>query len=134
MMACYQHRNASADADLFYFDIYRNGLTGEVVTVSAKSTLPPQYLSRRVRRTRLQASLIAQVPKGVVRLNHRLASLQKVRDGRVRLHFDNGTEVFADLVIGGDGIRSVVRQHLFPDHEIKFTGQHLLKLRNRLGK
>ncbi|CRG92549.1 salicylate hydroxylase [Talaromyces islandicus] len=40
----------------------------------------------------------------------------------VRLNFEDGTDTIADLVIGGDGIRSVVRLSLFPEHVTSFTG------------
>jgi len=33
----------------------------------------------------------------------------------------------ADLVVGGDGIRSVVREHVFRDHSIKFTGTTIFR-------
>ncbi|RDW84272.1 putative FAD-binding monooxygenase [Coleophoma cylindrospora] len=102
--------------------LHRNGLSGDVLTTAPKSPLPPRYLSRRVRRTRLQSSLVAQVPPGVIHLNHRLVSLQKLERGGVQLAFENGAVAVADLVVGGDGIRSVVRQHLFPEHDIQFMG------------
>ena len=65
-----------------------------------------------MRRTRLQAALIAKVPEGVIKLRKRLISLTNMEDGGVRLFFEDGEEVVADLVVGGDGIRSVC----FPSH------------------
>jgi len=67
----------------------------------------PKYRGQRVRRTRLQAALIAKVPDGVIKLRKRLASLENLDGEGARLVFDDGEEVIADLVIGGDGIRSV---------------------------
>jgi salicylate hydroxylase len=61
----------------------------------------------RVPRTRLQAALGSQVPKGIIQFNKKFASLQNLEDRGVRLVFQDGTETTADLVIGGDGIRSV---------------------------
>jgi len=60
-----------------------------------------------VRRTRLQAALIAKVLTGVIKLRKRLVSLANIEEGGVNLVFEDGEEVVADLVIGGDGIRSV---------------------------
>lgn len=40
------------------------------------------------------------------------------------LTFTNGTTVEADLVIGADGIKSVVRQQLFSDKGPVFSGEH----------
>ena len=102
--------------------VARNGLTGEVVGSTPPPDLPLKYQPRRVRRTRLQSALKAKVPAGVIHLNKRLVSLTNLKDGGVHLEFQDGTETTADLVVGGDGIRSVVRQHAFPDHTIKFTG------------
>src|ERR1700754_214471 len=53
----------------------------------------------------LHAALASAVPDQCVRLNHKLAGLDKASDG-VRLTFANGTNVTADAVIGADGIHS----------------------------
>jgi salicylate hydroxylase len=55
----------------------------------------------------LQAALGAQVPKGIIRFNKKLVSMENLEYGGVRLVFQDGTETTADLVIGADGIRSV---------------------------
>ena len=73
----------------------------------APSNVAPRYRGQRVRRTRLQAALIAKVPKGVIQLRKRLVSLDNLEEGGVRLRFEDGEETVADLVVGGDGIRSV---------------------------
>jgi salicylate hydroxylase len=43
----------------------------------------------------------------VIKLRKRLVSLTNIEEGGVDLVFEDGEEVVADLVIGGDGIRSV---------------------------
>lgn len=46
-----------------------------------------------------------------------------VQDGRqVIALFENGTTVRADLLIGVDGYRSVVRRQLFPNEEARYSG------------
>ncbi|KIV81073.1 hypothetical protein PV11_08523 [Exophiala sideris] len=102
--------------------IHRNGLTGEKVGGTSVANLPIKYQPRRVRRTRLQSALISKVPPGVIQLNKKLASLEDLDTEGVRLTFQDGTIHTADLVVGADGIRSVVRDHIFPDHKIRFTG------------
>lgn len=87
--------------------IYRNGLTGEILKANPPSSHPPQYHPQRVRRTRLQSALKEKVPEGIIQLNKRLSTLENLKDGGVKLAFEDGTEAIADLVIGGDGIRSV---------------------------
>jgi salicylate hydroxylase len=87
----------------------RNGLTGEVLkeNVFDSGDKDAKYRSQRVRRTRLQAALVKQVPEGIIKLRKRLLSLTDLGVEGVKLVFEDGEEVVADLVIGGDGIRSV---------------------------
>jgi salicylate hydroxylase len=84
-----------------------NGLTGDILKTTPPSTHPLRYHPQRVRRTRLQSALISKVPDGVIKLNKRLVGLENLTDGGVKLSFEDETQVTADLVVGGDGIRSV---------------------------
>lgn len=84
----------------------RNGLTGDVLKTKAPSTLPFKYQPQRVRRTRLQSALKSIVPEGIIKLNKRLSSLENLNSS-VKLTFEDGAVTIADLVVGGDGIRSV---------------------------
>lgn len=45
-----------------------------------------------------------------------------VTDGGAVLHFEDGTSVEGDILIGADGVKSVVRKSLFGDDETNFTG------------
>lgn len=88
--------------------LHRNGLTGEVVGGTGPVGLPLRYQPRRVRRTRLQSALKAEVKPGVIQLNKKLVSLQDLGDEEgVKLTFEDDTAFVADLVVGADGIRSV---------------------------
>jgi salicylate hydroxylase len=55
--------------------------------------------------------LFDALPKGTVTLGHRCIQL-KQDGGRVRLSFANGASAEADVVIGADGIRSVVQREI----------------------
>jgi salicylate hydroxylase len=55
--------------------------------------------------------LFDALPKGVVTLGHRCIQLKQEAD-RVRLSFANGAAAEADVVIGADGIRSVVQREI----------------------
>jgi salicylate hydroxylase len=99
------------------FYVYRNGYTGEIVSSREEfSDIPTKFGAIRVRRTRLQAALAAQVPKGIIQFNKKLVSLQNLESEGVRLRFQDGTETTADLVVGGDGIRSVRSLCQFSSH------------------
>lgn len=68
-------------------------------------------------------ALLGELPEGMVHLGHKLETIQDNGDGAV-LTFANGVSVEADLVIGADGIKSVVRRELFSDKEPVFSGEH----------
>ncbi|MQY25885.1 FAD-dependent oxidoreductase [Nocardia aurantia] len=68
-------------------------------------------------------ALLGALPEGMVHLGHKL---ERVEDhgARAALTFTNGRTVAADLVVGADGIKSVVRKQLFADREPVFSGEH----------
>lgn len=68
-------------------------------------------------------ALLGVLPDGMVRLGRKLETVEDHGD-RATLGFADGTEVTADLVIGADGIRSVVRSRLFGEHGPVFAGEH----------
>jgi salicylate hydroxylase len=63
----------------------------------------------------------------MVRLGHKLESVED-RGERSVLTFADRTTVEADLVIGADGIRSVVRQQLFSDQQPVFSGERAYRV------
>jgi salicylate hydroxylase len=64
-----------------------------------------------VHRADLLNLLFDALPKGTVTLGQRCVQLRDEAD-RVRLSFANGSSAEADLVIGADGIRSVVQREI----------------------
>lgn len=68
-------------------------------------------------------ALLGVLPAGMVRLGHKLERVED-RGERSVLTFANGETAEADLVIGADGIKSVVRQQLFSDKGPVFSGEH----------
>ncbi|MFJ8857624.1 FAD-dependent oxidoreductase [Streptomyces sp. NPDC102451] len=71
-------------------------------------------------------ALLGVLPEGMVHLGHKLESVQDKGETSV-LTFADGRTVEADLVIGADGIRSVVRR-LFSDKEPVFSGEHAYRV------
>lgn len=68
-------------------------------------------------------ALLGVLPDGMVRLGHKLAAVED-RGDRAVLTFVGGATAEADLVVGADGIKSVVRQQLFSDKGPVFSGEH----------
>lgn len=67
-------------------------------------------------------TLVGVLPAGMVKLGHTLETVTDHGD-KATLTFAGGTSVDADLVIGADGIKSVVRKQLFSDAEPVFSGE-----------
>ena len=72
--------------------------------------------------SRLQSTLAATLPPGVVHLNHRCVAIEQHENG-VKAHFENREGVESDLLIGADGINSAVRQALFGDGAPAYAGR-----------
>ncbi|KAL1744868.1 hypothetical protein HDZ31DRAFT_63673 [Schizophyllum fasciatum] len=102
---------------------HRNGRTGALLSRAYHSGDPDKPPAVRVERYKLQNALLSQVPPGLIQLSKKLAAVQESTNG-VTLEFADGTKAGPfDLVVGADGIRSVVRQHAFPTHKLKYTGK-----------
>jgi salicylate hydroxylase len=72
-------------------------------------------------RAELHGALASAVPSNRVHLGHRLTGLVD-RGDRVEAHFENGRSVSAGVLIGADGIHSVVRHVLLGPEKPRFTG------------
>ena len=64
---------------------------------------------------------VSKNPKVRLHTNKRVRQVQSVSEGNMKVTFDDGTEAAADLVIGADGIHSVVRSRYLQDEAI-FSG------------
>lgn len=77
----------------------------------------PYYL---IHRADLQRCLVSALPEDVVELGRGCARVVE-RPDEVELHFTDGSVTTADLVIGADGVHSVVRKAVVDD-EPRFSG------------
>lgn len=68
-------------------------------------------------------ALLGVLPDGMVHLGHKLERIEDKGDHSL-LSFTNGKAVEADLVVGADGIKSVVREQLFSAQGPVFSGEH----------
>jgi salicylate hydroxylase len=82
----------------------------------------PYYTMHRADLHRCLQDLL---PAGMVVLGRRVASVSETPDG-AELTFTDGTTTGADVVVGADGIHSVVRQ-LFAADKPRFSGQTIYR-------
>ena len=72
-----------------------------------------------VHRGDLHAILDRGVKPGTIAFNHKLAAIEETGSA-LRLVFENGVKVEADIVIGADGLNSKVRESLFGAEPLRF--------------
>ena len=75
-----------------------------------------------VRRTDLQAVLAEQLPAGMVTTGAECVAVEQERE-RVTARFQDGRSVAGAVLIGADGLHSVVRKALWGDSELRYSGQ-----------
>jgi salicylate hydroxylase len=102
----------------------RNMQTGEVLEFNDRHKIAarlgaPYYTFHRAD---LLDALASGLDRSAVHLGHRLTGIEE-RGDRILLAFANGAEVEAGIVIGADGVRSVIRQALYGDDNPAYTGQ-----------
>lgn len=74
-----------------------------------------------VHRAELQAAMLAKLDAATIHLNQRLLRFEQNAE-KVTAFFDNGEQVSGKLLIGADGIHSVVRQQLFGSNKLRYAG------------
>lgn len=96
--------------------------TGETI-VSNPVTLNEQYGQPmlNIRWSRLQEILANVLPPETIHLQHRCIGFEQ-NDSSVTAHFETGT-VQADLLIGTDGLNSIVRRSLIDDGPPRYAGR-----------
>ncbi|EFX03988.1 salicylate hydroxylase [Grosmannia clavigera kw1407] len=104
---------------------HRDAVTGVLLAEKHHSAdTPPHQVSCRMLRSKLQRALLSAVDASRIRLSKKLVALEEAgSSGGFRLAFEDGETATFDLVIGADGIRSVVRQFVSPGHTLQYNGQ-----------
>ncbi|MEH2243677.1 FAD-dependent oxidoreductase [Nostoc sp.] len=70
---------------------------------------------------RLQQVLASRLPSDIIHLNHRCIGFEQDENG-VEINFDGEKSVYADLLIGADGVNSVIRETLFGEGKPNYIG------------
>lgn len=100
---------------------YRNYRTGEILGQVDEFGEPA---SRQLHRAHLLEALKSRVPESVLNTGKKLSTIDwDTANNEYVLTFLDGTTAQADIIIGCDGIKSTVRNHLgFSDHP-NYSGQ-----------
>jgi len=66
-------------------------------------------------------ALAANLPEGILKLNTKIQSYEILNDG-VRVNLDDGAQFESDILIGADGIKSIIREQMLGPEKARFTG------------
>ncbi|KAL4786124.1 hypothetical protein BJX76DRAFT_143639 [Aspergillus varians] len=102
---------------------HRNGRTGGLVASLGQGDTPTHHLHARALRSVLQRALLQNVNESLIRLSSRLVRIIENANSSLSLYFEDGHTDEVDLLIGADGVRSVVRQFAFPEYKLAYTGK-----------
>ena len=102
----------------------RNMQTGQFLEFNDRHKAAARYGAPyyTFHRADLLDALASGLDHSAIHLGHRLTGLEE-RSDRVGLAFANGTQVEAEIVIGADGVRSVIRRALYGADNPTYTGQ-----------
>ena len=75
-----------------------------------------------IHRGKLQQVLARQIPQDRLKLGYQLSKVIRNSEG-FELNFENGQAVHSQLVLGADGIDSIMRNQLFTENKIRNASQ-----------
>src|SRR5215813_5734359 len=75
-----------------------------------------------IHRAALHRVLLQHLQPGTFHLGKRCTGFTQANNA-VTVQFQDGTQVEGDVLVGADGIHSVIRQALFPDVVLRYAGQ-----------
>ncbi|HEY4072771.1 MAG TPA: FAD-dependent monooxygenase [Herbaspirillum sp.] len=104
--------------------VVRNGITGHVTAnTPMKGVYHDQFGAGyyTFHRADLHNVLVDAMPAERIKLNVKCTGVRQSGDVAI-LDFSDGTQVESDVVIGADGIHSVIRESLFGPNAPRFTG------------
>jgi salicylate hydroxylase len=98
--------------------------TGELLEFHDRGTTASRYGAphQTFHRADLMQALASGLDSNSLHLDHRLVAIEE-EPSRVALTFANGSRREAEMVIGADGLHSVIRRTLYGDDNPTYTGQ-----------
>ncbi len=81
------------------------------------------YTTMAIHRGKLQQILYKFVAQENIELNKSFETYSHNSDQSLSVNFTDGTSIQTRSIIGADGIHSKVRQQLFPDSKLRYSGQ-----------
>src|SRR5215469_2645891 len=104
--------------------VTRDGITGRVISRTSRQQQAAAFgiEGATVHRADLLDVLARSLPDGLVSLGKRCTEVL-TSGGAAVARFADGTEAEADVIVGADGIHSVVRASLFGADDPRFTGK-----------
>ncbi|MEO8904497.1 MAG: FAD-dependent monooxygenase [Polyangiaceae bacterium] len=98
---------------------------GKELSLTRLDTLGPDFASAAcfvVLRPALLAALAERLPKEVIHTSSRALRVEAL-EGRVRLHLEGGRIEDGDLLVGADGLHSIVRPLVVGEDNLRYSGQ-----------
>ncbi|KAH8892194.1 FAD/NAD(P)-binding domain-containing protein [Thozetella sp. PMI_491] len=120
--------NSITTDDLFrpgdeHYVQHRNGETAQLLAQQfMRKETPSHQIPCRAHRAVLQHALLKKVDQSRIQIGRKLLKIVRQPNKKLGLRFDGGLVDEVDLLVGADGIRSVVRKFAFPEHSIRYTG------------
>lgn len=115
-------RRASFVAEAAYNREWDTGIVTNILPMGAELEARYGAPDLMMHRGTLHAALVDLVPPGMIRFGKKLIGLDRAAGG-VSLSFADGSRAAADIVVGADGIHSVVREILLGAEKPRFTGR-----------
>ncbi len=75
-----------------------------------------------IHRGKLQQILLGKLKSTKINLNHKLISINENKEG-YSLDFESGNQIQSKVILGADGLNSIVRRNLFTNHRIRSANQ-----------
>ncbi|KAH8881406.1 FAD/NAD(P)-binding domain-containing protein [Thozetella sp. PMI_491] len=101
--------------------------TNEILSEDLNHHVPDRrHHFSRMHRATLQRAMLKKVPAEILHLGKKALSAEVDVSGAT-VHFQDGTSVTADIVVGADGIKSTIRSTFIPNHELSWSGDAIFR-------